>query len=383
MKARSVFELWRQLYDAQAAWAASRALPPLLANFGVSLIERAVIDAVCRAAGRPFSNLLRSNVFQISLAELHPELAGTELASLLPPQPLARVIVRHTVGLADPLTEAEIPESERLHDGLPQSLEAASRRYGLRHFKIKVKGRLAEDKDRLSAVARVLRETACPTYRFSLDGNEQFSSINQFRDFWREMTGHAALREFFEHLLFIEQPLNRDRALNPGIRDEFVNWQDRPPIIIDESDGDLHALPTALQLGYAGASHKNCKGVFKSLANYALISAHRMHTGRHAFMTGEDLCNIGPVALQQDLAVMAALGISSIERNGHHYHRGLSQFPPAVQRLVLAAHPELYEATSAGWPTLRINEGELSLESISAAPFGSVFRSEDCALLQG
>ena len=27
-------------------------------------------------------------------------------------------------------------------------------------------------------------------------------------------------------------------------------------------------------------------------------------------MSGEDLCNVGPVALQQDLAVMAALGIA-------------------------------------------------------------------------
>jgi len=60
--------------------------------------------------------------------------------------------------------------------------------------------------------------------------------------------------------------------------------------------------------------------------------------GRH-LMSGEDLCNIGPVALLQDLAVMAALGIRSVERNGHHYHAGLSQFPRAVQQEVLACHP--------------------------------------------
>jgi hypothetical protein len=32
-------------------------------------------------------------------------------------------------------------------------------------------------------------------------------------------------------------------------------------------------------------------------------------------MSGEDLCNTGPIALLQDLAVMAALGIESVERN--------------------------------------------------------------------
>ena len=382
MKARNVFELWRQLYQLQAEWAAGRTMPPLLANFGVSLVERAVIDAVCRAAGRPFFELLKSNVFEISLAAVHAELAGAEIDNVLPPAPLHRVIVRHTIGLADPLTEADIPDAERVQDGLPQSLEAAIRRYGLKHFKIKVIGRTAEDKERLSNIARILQTQAPATYKFSLDGNEQFGSLPSFREFWSEMKTHQGLREFFDHLLFVEQPLARSIALNSDLREEFAHWHDRPPIIIDESDGDLHAVRTALQLGYAGASHKNCKGVFKSLVNLALMAAHRARTGHQTFMTGEDLCTIGPVALQQDLAAMAALGVSSAERNGHHYHAGLSQLPPAVQHRVLAAHADHYETASEGWPTLRITNGELSMDSINAAPFGSAFSSQDCALLE-
>ena len=87
-------------------------------------------------------------------------------------------------------------------------------------------------------------------------------------------------------------------------------------------------------------------------------------------MSGEDLCNIGPVALLQDLAVMATLGIESVERNGHHYHAGLSQFPKEVQEQVLAHHPDLYVRSPHGWPTLRIQAGRLDLASTNAAHFG-------------
>ena len=42
----------------------------------------------------------------------------------------------------------------------------------------------------------------------------------------------------------------------------------------------------------------------------------------------------------QDLAAQSALGIESVERNGHHYFAGLSMFPPDVQRQVAQAHPD-------------------------------------------
>ena len=45
----SPFGYWRRLYAAQAAWAKATNLPPLLAHFGTSFVERALIHAVCRA----------------------------------------------------------------------------------------------------------------------------------------------------------------------------------------------------------------------------------------------------------------------------------------------------------------------------------------------
>jgi cyclopropane fatty-acyl-phospholipid synthase-like methyltransferase len=58
-------------------------------------------------------------------------------------------------------------------------------------------------------------------------------------------------------------------------------------------------------------------------------------------MSGEDLCNVGPVALLQDLVVQAALGVTSVERNGHHYFKGLSAWPAAVQAHVLKEHGDV------------------------------------------
>ena len=84
----------------------------------------------------------------------------------------------------------------------------------------------------------------------------------------------------------------------------------------------------------------------------------------------EDLANIGPVALLQDLGVMSVLGIQNVERNGHHYFLGLSVFPLDLQKLVLAEHPDLYHQPKR-FPILNIRKGKIDISSLLQAPFGS------------
>ena len=375
LEGSSPFDVWLKLYKEQASWAKAGQIPALLCHFGTSLVERALLETICRASARTFAGLLRENLLGIRLQAIHPVLEGATPADFLPAKPLPRIVARHTVGLADPLAEADIAPEERLDDGLPQSLSSCLRTYGLRHFKIKVNGDLPRDLDRLLRVAAILQQQAHPQFAFSLDGNEQFKSMAEFQAYWEAISAQPKLKEFLRHLLFVEQPVHRDFALQAEAGAVLAAWRSRPPMIIDESDATLEDLPIALGLGYAGTSHKNCKGVFKGIANRCLL-AHltRNDPARLLLMSGEDLCNIGPVALLQDLAVMAALGISSIERNGHHYHAGLSQFPEPVQRLMLAHHGDLYGASGAGWPTLKIASGQLDLGSINRAPFGAGFR---------
>lgn len=368
----SPFTIWRELYQAQTEWGKVEHLPPLLSNFGTTLIERAMIEAFCRACGRPFAQVLRENLFGIQLGVIHPPLIGRRPAEFLPEQPLARIFLRHTVGLADPLVDADIAPADRCRDGLPQSLAACIDAYGLRHFKVKVNGQIDHDIERLHRVADVIeRHATTPDYLFSLDGNEQSRSVAEFQEFWQALGRSPKLQAFLKHLYFVEQPWHRDVALDPAAMGGLQAWAGRPPIIIDESDATLESLPVALSLGYAGTSHKNCKGVFKSVANACLLAQlQRDQRARAYIMSGEDLCNIGPVALLQDLAVTAALGISSVERNGHHYFAGLSMFPTKVQEQVLASHADLYHASSGGWPTLTIENGLLELASVNQAPLG-------------
>ncbi len=370
-KPTGFFEFWRSVYDEQATWARHKQIPPLLANFGVSLIERAVLCALCCAARQPLHRLLRTEALGIDLGAVHPELAGIQCARFLPETPLAEVHARHTIGLADPLRASDVPAAERLDDGLPHALDDTIRAYGLTYFKIKVCGNPALDVPCLRDITAVLT-TGCPAgFKATLDGNEQFDDLAVFLDFYDSLSGDPALRPLFQNLILIEQPLHRSKALEDAVGRTLRGWSSGPGMIIDESDGSLADLPRALSLGYRGTSHKNCKGIVKGLANAALLHiARSRNPGTQFHLSGEDLVNVGPVALPQDLAVMALLGVSHVERNGHHYFRGLSMHPAALQSGIVAAHGDLYRQHEAGFATLDIRAGRLQLGTVNRAPFG-------------
>jgi L-alanine-DL-glutamate epimerase-like enolase superfamily enzyme len=376
MSADSVFNLWQALYAEQSAWARAQSVPPLLAHFGTALVERAVIDAACRSAGRPFHQMLRSGALGVRLGAIRNGLDDADLRRL-PDRPLDSILARHTVGLGDPLTDADIAPGDRLGDGLPQSLADCIARYGLRHFKIKLGGQVEADLDRLARSADVISTGTGGRFAFSLDGNENYRAVESFREFWERARGRPRLADFLARLLFVEQPLHRDVALSDEIGRELRAWTDRPPILIDESDGAISDAHRAMRLGYVGTSHKNCKGVFKGIANACLIAQRRRADphGHYAF-SGEDLSNVGPVALLQDLAVAATLGLNHVERNGHHYFAGLGALPDAVQAQVLSGHGDLYhrhEAAGRAFPTLSVRAGAIELGSVLDAPFGYGF----------
>lgn len=371
----SAFDFWQQLYSAQLRWAGTQGLPPLLAHFGVSMVERTVLDALARARSTTLSNLFLENLVGLDLGAVHPALAGRTPREFLPAQPLKKVIARHTVGLSDPLTVGDIAPADRVADGLPQALEECIAFYGLRHFKLKLGGNLEVDLARLQAIAAIVTRACGTDFAFSLDGNEQYKSFDRFVALWERVQSIPELQRFFAGLLFIEQPLHRSVALDPTIA-RISDWRGGPPMIIDESDAETGDLAQALALGYAGTSHKNCKGVMKGAAHRCLINHLNSHgrTDRYR-MSGEDLVNIGPVALQQDLAAQAAFGNATVERNGHHYYRGLSAFPLGINAAMLSHHGDLYTpiaGTEARSPVARLNvsNGELDLSSINRAPFG-------------
>jgi L-alanine-DL-glutamate epimerase-like enolase superfamily enzyme len=231
---------WQALQAEQSLWAQVRQVPGLLAGLGTSLIERAVLDGLCRVAKQPLHALLRGDSLGIDLGMVRPCLKGITPREVMAAEPLPQLQARHTIGLADPLSEAE-----PLQDGLPHTLRECVRAYGLRFFKIKLSGKVAEDVMRLREITAILLEECGADFHVTLDGNEQFHELEEFRDFYAQLGSEPELEPLLEALLLIEQPLHRDQALGESAA-ALRDWKDGPAIILDESDNTLDDLPRAL-----------------------------------------------------------------------------------------------------------------------------------------
>ncbi len=365
--AHTAFRLFADTYHFQIAQARAQGLDPLIASYGPALLDRAVLDALGRLYGVSFYDAVRGNLVGMAPAAFLPEFAGFDtdafLASLRPTDTLH---ARHTVGLVDPITAADQPAGARLADGLPETLEEVVAAYGHTYFKLKVGGDVAADLARLTAIAGVLDRLAEP-YHVTLDGNEQYETVDAALELWRALTHSPALRHLVGSILFVEQPIARRTAL---LRDLGPLGQARP-VIIDESDADLDAFPEARQRGYRGVSSKSCKGVYKSLLNLARCAVWNGEAGAgHFFMSAEDLTTQPGLALQQDLALVSLLGLGHVERNGHHYVRGLAALPAGEQAAWLAAHPDLY-ARDGDLVRLRIIGGRVAIGSLGGPGFAA------------
>jgi hypothetical protein len=324
----------------------ARGLPRLAAQFGAALLDKAVADAALRAAGLSWVDGLRAGALG------DPWSAGLTLSR---PDD---VVLRHTVGLADRLNDDD-PGTDP-GDGLPATLEAAIRRYGLHHFKLKLSGRIEADVERLTRIASVLRAHA-PAHRVTLDGNETFSDAASLGAHWQALRATPALAELLQRTLLLEQPLARAVALRESIAPLGIEV----PVILDESDDHASALDEGLALGYRGISSKACKGIYRSLRN-----ARRIAQDPRLLLSGEDLTCQAGLAVQQDTLLAASLGVRHIERNGHHYVDGFGSAPAEEAQAFATAHAGFYD-NSVGRPHLAVREGRLDLRSLHVPGFAS------------
>jgi Enolase C-terminal domain-like len=379
---RPVFDIWQEAYAACAHSGPGLGLNGLTAAFGSALFERALADAAGRLSGHDVVEMLRADALGIRPEAVHPELTrGDLLAWASRPVP-ETVAVRHTVGLLDPIVAGDVPTDGWLRDGLPQTLEECVRAHRLRHFKLKVGGRVADDVDRLSRIAATLDRLIPDDYLATLDGNEQYKTMADFAALVEAIERAPALARLWRSTAFIEQPLDRAIALDAAATEGLGALGRRVPIIIDESDGDLEAFPRALALGYRGVSTKNCKGIMKSFLNRSLVE--RRNAGRpeptRLFMSAEDLTNVPVVPVQQDLATVRALGITHVERNGHHYVRGLAHCSPRERAAAVRHHADLYTGDEReAW--LRIENGRLRVGSLATPGYGVAFAPDLDAMI--
>lgn len=332
--------------EAAIGRAVALGLPRLAAQFGPALLDKAVADAALRAQNLPWCEGVPAGVL------------GDPWSAALAFQQPASVALRHTVGLADRLLAGD--DGTDPQDGLPATLQAAIASYGLRFFKLKLCGEAERDLARLTAIAALLDREA-GDYRVTLDGNETFADAAALGRFWQALLAAPGLATLRDRTLLLEQPLPRARALDEAIGGLGLTV----PVILDESDDHAQAFERGIALGYRGISSKACKGIYRSLH-----SAARVARDPRLLLSGEDLTCQAGLAVQQDTLLAASLGVSHIERNGHHYVDGFGSAPAAEADAFAAAHPGFYSRAGSA-VRLAVHDGRLDLRSLHTAGFAS------------
>ncbi|MBB4262556.1 MULTISPECIES: hypothetical protein [unclassified Bradyrhizobium] len=356
---RPAFGLHASCIAAQVKACAEEDIPPLAAGYGPAEIDKAILDALLRAVGASFFEGMADNIAGID-GRMSLDLTGAEIAGFLKGRtPLPRVAIRHTVGLDDKI------EGE---GGVADVRENA----GARYFKLKLSGDPEADVARLARIGKELGNLN-RDYKVSLDANEQYADLAALRALIDRLDGDAALHGISTRLLYIEQPMPRDITFQTALGSLATR-----DFIIDEADDSYGTFLAMRPLGYRGISSKSCKGLYKWILN--AVRAAQWTTGAETFfITGEDLTCQAGLAVQQDLALGAFIGVTHAERNGHHYVDGFGETPLAEAQAFAAAHPDLYADTGQGI-RLSIHNGDLLTGSLHATGFATSVHPDWSAL---
>jgi hypothetical protein len=215
----------------------------------------------------------------------------------------------------------------------PKRWKRSIARYGHRWFKLKVGGNADADVERLAAIASVLDSHRGAVSRLARR-QRAVRDMEGVAELWRGMKdGSAALRGFVASIAFIEQPVKRyggARAPGRGNRETGDHRRVRR---------FARCVPARESARLQGRVVEDLQGDLQVAHQPGPLRAW----GGEYFMTGEDLTIQPGLALQQDLALVSVLGLTHLERNGHHYVNGMADLPRAEQQAFLTAHPDLYE----------------------------------------
>lgn len=356
------FALHASRYRAIVDNAGQIGLNPLVASYGQALLDRAILDACCQMKEINFFDAINTNLPDIKPSALTADFSHFDmdrhLSTLVP---RAQLWLRHTIGMADALDDTDLIGRTVPDDRLPVTLQQVISVHKPRYFKIKLSGNTIFDRDRLKRIAKELSSVS-QRYGFSLDGNEQYESFDEFHEAFLQFLDDPSLASFMSQCLFIEQPVKRENTFCRTTRIP----PNLPPVIIDEADSGPDSFVEALQLGYRGVSSKQCKGIYRSLINHARVRIH----GPSFLITAEDLTTQAGINVQQDLALAALLGIEHIEKNGHFYVNGMAGAEADEQRRFLQLHPTLYQGIDQT-THLRIIEGKINLRDLSGPGFAT------------
>jgi L-alanine-DL-glutamate epimerase-like enolase superfamily enzyme len=263
--------------EVTAAQGLAEPMPRLAQLVAASPVEAAIHDAFGKALGANSYNLLGPEFVNRDLAAyLTAEFAGEYLDRYTLREPKPRMPLYHLVGALDPLVDSDL--TQRVGDGLPETLPEWIAANGLTHLKIKLNGDdLPWDVDRVVAIERVAAEAqaarGCRQWCYSADFNEKCANVEYVLDFLAQVgqRSPAALAR----LQYIEQPTSRDLRANP---DNRMHAAARiKPVVIDEALVDFESLLLSRELGYSGVALKACKGHSEALLMGAAAQKYGMY----------------------------------------------------------------------------------------------------------
>ena len=232
----SAFGHFARHYQAQIGRGAQQGLNSLVANYGPALIDRALLDALCRALGQPFHEVIRSNRAGIQVTPLTPDLAGFDLdaflAGLRPANTSPRATPSAWSTRSPPPTRANVSPTacpRRWRRWCPPTATAGSSSRWPATSTPTWRGCCASPRCSTASTAATAARWTATSSTTDIDGVLQL---------WQRMRAEPRLQRLCDSVIFIEQPIKRAAALAQDVGALAA----QKPVILDESDDSLDAF---------------------------------------------------------------------------------------------------------------------------------------------
>ena len=288
-------------------------IPKLCSLVTASAFDAAVHDAFGKAHRLNCYHTYGPEFMRYDLSHyLGPEYKGLFPSKFLSAEPKARMPLYHLVSAIDPIEESDI--TQRVGDGLPETLPEWIRYNGLTHLKIKLNGDNRKwDVERVLRVDKVTTQTQAARgvrdWVYSLDFNEKCPNVEYLIDFLNEVKQKSP--GGYARIQYVEQPTARDLKAHP--ENQMHAAAKLVPVVIDESLTDVDALRTALAMGYTGAALKACKGQTHMVLISSIGVKHKL------FLCVQDLTCVGASLIHSAGIAAHIPGVAAIESNGRQY----------------------------------------------------------------
>ena len=314
-------------------------IPKLCVLVTASAFDAAIHDAFGKVHGRNVHQTYGADLMAKDLSHyLTPDFKGEYLNRYVMTKPRPRVFMYHSVGGADAVLESEL--TNRINDGLPNTLAEWIKYNNLTHIKIKLQGdELKWDIERTVNIDRVASETRPNIdWKYCVDFNERCPNIEYLLEYLRKVK--ELTPKGFARIQYIEQPTARDLKAN---RQNVMHEANKlRPIVVDESLVDLESLFLAREMGYTGIALKACKGQSQAILMAAAGQKYKM------FLCVQDLTCPGASLLHSVSIAAHVPGVSGVEHNSR-------QYMPAANKPWEKKFPGIFKVTDGAFDTRKLN----------------------------